>query len=124
MTTLLTEQQAAALLKVSVKSLQGWRSRGGGPCYHKLGRCVRYSVADLEAFLQAAVRQSTSDPGSHTASPRIRTDHLLGKTGRRLKTPSATRPDTPSSPAPIPTLRFRARLRGAYITRTRRPPRE
>ena len=31
MLELRTEQQAAALLKISVKTLQGWRSRGGGP---------------------------------------------------------------------------------------------
>ena len=37
-TELVTEQQAAALLHVSVKCLQGWPSRGGGPPFVKLGQ--------------------------------------------------------------------------------------
>ena len=56
MTTLLTEQEAAGLLRMSVKSLQGWRVKGGGPKFLKIGRCVRYAIPDLEAFLQEAVR--------------------------------------------------------------------
>ena len=85
MLELRTEQQAAALLKISVKTLQGWRSRGGGPRFIKLGRCVRYALADLEAFVQAAVRSSTSDPGpARSERPRIRVEHLLEQTGRGL----------------------------------------
>ena len=63
MTQLMDEKQAAALLNVSVKTLQARRSRGGGPRFVKLGRSVRYAMADLEAFVLAAVRTSTSDPG-------------------------------------------------------------
>jgi hypothetical protein len=120
MEELLTERQAATLLNVSVKSLQGWRSRGGGPRYHKLGRCVRYAVADLEAFIQNAVRLSTSDPGPTPPSlATIRTEHLLGKTGRGLQPPSqpASDPTAPPGRAPIPRIRHRVRLRRAYITR-------
>lgn len=100
MDELLTEQQAAALLHVSVKSLQGWRSRGGGPPFIKLGRCVRYALADLEAFVQDAVRRSTSDPGPAAAAPpRIRTDQLLTKTGRTLDTlPPAIDPPSRRKP--------------------------
>ena len=122
MQELLTERQAAALLKVSVKSLQGWRSRGGGPPYRKLGRCVRYAVMDLDAFLRDAVRRSTSDPGSTPHSPaQIRTEHLLEKTGRRLDRPVRTAAGiaSPPPPAPIPRRRIRVRLRRAY---TIRPP--
>src|SRR5690349_16504352 len=126
MTGLLTERQAAALLKVSVKSLQAWRSRGGGPRYHKLGRCVRYSLSDLEAFVHDAVRRSTSDPGPRQPTgATIRTEHLLQKTGRRLGTPVRTAASTahPPPPAPIPRRRIRVRLRRAYITRPPDPPR-
>ncbi len=63
MTELLTEQQVAALLHVKVKGLQAWRSRGGGPPFIKLGRCVRYRLEDLDAFLTASRRASTSDHG-------------------------------------------------------------
>ncbi len=98
MTELLTEQQAAALLHVSVKCLQGWRSRGGGPRYHKLGRCVRYAVPDLEAFVQDAVRRSTSDAGRTSQdSPQIRVEQLLAQTGRTLDGPAPNAPALPRS---------------------------
>lgn len=85
MTTLLTEQDTAALLHVSVKALQGWRSRGGGPPFVKVGRCVRYRREDLQAFVLAALRTSTSDPGATPPSrSRIRVEPLLEKTGRAL----------------------------------------
>ena len=77
MTALLTEQEAAALLHVTVKAAQNWRHRGGGPRYCKVGRCVRYRLEDLQAFVLAALRTSTSDPGPpvipiHTGPPPAR----------------------------------------------------
>ena len=63
MTALLTEQEAATLLRVTVKAVQGWRYRGGGPRFVKVGRCVRYRLEDLQAFVLAALRTSTSDSG-------------------------------------------------------------
>ena len=118
MTELLTEREAAALLHVSVKCLQGWRSRGGGPPYRKIGRCVRYEKADLETFVEQAVRRSTSDPGPRRNDPpRIRTEPLLEKTGRRLNAtpPHLSEPIAAPTPAPILKLRRRVRLRHAYI---------
>jgi len=67
MTELMTEDQAAQRLAVSTRTLQGWRVRGGGPQYLKLGRgrgCVRYKTEDLEAYLDDRVRRSTSDQGA------------------------------------------------------------
>ena len=69
MTALLTEQEAARLLKVTVKAVQGWRYRGGGPRFVKVGRCVRYRLEDLQAFVLAALRSSTSDPGPTIIPP-------------------------------------------------------
>jgi Helix-turn-helix domain len=63
MKELLTEREAAKVLHLSTKSLQGWRYRGGGPRFVKLGRSVRYAMSDLESFVLAALRTSTSDPG-------------------------------------------------------------
>jgi hypothetical protein len=63
MNKLLTEKQVAALLEVSVKTLQGWRYRGCGPRFVKFGRLVRYRMTDLEAFVLEALRTSTSDRG-------------------------------------------------------------
>lgn len=61
--SLLTEKEAAALLRLSYRSLQGLRVRGGGPRFVKLGRSVRYRLSDLDKFIQKSLRMSTSDPG-------------------------------------------------------------
>jgi Helix-turn-helix domain len=99
MTQLLNEREAATLLRLSVKCLQGWRVRGGGPPFLKLGRSVRYEVSALEAFVQEAVRRSTSDLGpARPGRPGIRVDHVLEKTGRRLDRLDAA----PSLPAAKP----------------------
>ena len=48
---LLTEHEAADLLKTAVRTLRNWRSLRKGPPYRKIGqRAVRYHRADLEAF--------------------------------------------------------------------------
>jgi hypothetical protein len=51
--TLRDERFTANRLGVSVETLRTWRKRGVGPRYRKLGRCVRYSLADLDAFVEA-----------------------------------------------------------------------
>ena len=48
------EHATAAYLAISVETLRHWRSQGRGPRFRKIGRCVRYHEADLEAFIQAA----------------------------------------------------------------------
>jgi predicted DNA-binding transcriptional regulator AlpA len=63
-TGLIKESEAAALLSVTVKCLQAWRMRGGGPRYVGIsGRCVRYRRADLDAWAESKLRSSTSDLG-------------------------------------------------------------
>jgi hypothetical protein len=49
--SLLDEDQAAALLHVFIKTLQGWRQRKTGPRYFKLSNRVRYSPDDLRVYL-------------------------------------------------------------------------
>ena len=64
---ILKEVEAARILGVSERTLQGWRLRGGNtPAFIKLGTNgrVRYRVSDLDAWLQANTRRSTSDPGT------------------------------------------------------------
>ena len=96
MKELLNERQTAALLHVSMKSLQGWRVQGVGPPFVKLGRCVRYAVPDLEA----ALRTSTSDPGAAPAGQTcIRVEPLFEKTGCALGRAQATRPPRPRNRA-------------------------
>jgi hypothetical protein len=41
---------------VSLSTLAGWRCRGGGPAFVKLGRACRYRLTDVEAF-EATHRQ-------------------------------------------------------------------
>jgi predicted DNA-binding transcriptional regulator AlpA len=41
----------AEFMGMSKVQLDLWRSKGGGPDYHKVGRKVLYSVADLRAFM-------------------------------------------------------------------------
>ncbi len=59
---LYTTNQAAELLHLSWRTLEGLRVRGGGPRYRKIGR-VFYEQSDLLAWLEAAARTSTSDQG-------------------------------------------------------------
>ena len=59
---LLDTKSAALFLGLSKKTLEAYRLRGGGPAYYKAGR-IRYSEADLIAWLESRRRTSTSDPG-------------------------------------------------------------
>ncbi len=47
----LNEKDAAMYLGISVKWMQQARCYGRGPKYVKIGRAVRYSVADLDAYI-------------------------------------------------------------------------
>jgi excisionase family DNA binding protein len=62
--TLLTEQQAAKYMAVSVAALRKWRVQGRGPTFHKLGTLVRYRIDDIEAWL--ASRPQGGEPVSAT----------------------------------------------------------
>lgn len=63
MSRLVAENEAAEHLGLSKRTLQKWRVTGGGPPYSKLGTAVRYDLADLDAYLAARRRESTSDTG-------------------------------------------------------------
>jgi hypothetical protein len=58
---LMTTQEAAEFLRVSVSFLMKARLRGDGPRYRKIGRCVRYAEADVIYYLKQNSRMSTSD---------------------------------------------------------------
>jgi predicted DNA-binding transcriptional regulator AlpA len=60
---LLRETEAAPILGIEVATLRRWRWAGKGPSFRKIGAAVRYDPADLDAFIAAAKRTSTSDPG-------------------------------------------------------------
>jgi hypothetical protein len=55
------EMQAAIFLGVSVRTLQAWRVRGGGPPYMKIGRAVRYQRRALVKFQEESTVTSTTE---------------------------------------------------------------
>lgn len=61
MQTLLDTTEAAKYLGgLKPNTLEGWRVSGKGAPYIKCGRLVRYRVEDLDAYLAAQTRNSTS----------------------------------------------------------------
>ncbi len=50
---LIDEKEAAEILGCTVSAMRKWRFLGKGPAYCRVGRLVRYSEADLAAFLDA-----------------------------------------------------------------------
>jgi excisionase family DNA binding protein len=66
---LLDTAGAAAYLGVSPDTMNRWRSIGGGPVYAKVGRQVRYSLSDLDAWVEQRKRRSTSDQGQEVSAP-------------------------------------------------------
>jgi hypothetical protein len=62
---LLTPDEAAAWLRVKKGHLARLRVVGGGPPFVKLSRrCIAYRLEDLEAFIAARIRRSTSHQGN------------------------------------------------------------
>lgn len=55
--------EAARYLGISARTLEGWAVRGGGPRMLKLGSRVVYRRRDLDTWLAARERASTSDRG-------------------------------------------------------------
>ena len=57
--------EAAAYCGSSASTFEKLRLTGGGPVYSKIGRRVVYRVEDLDAWLNASKRRSTSEKGNH-----------------------------------------------------------
>jgi len=47
--TLLTQREAATLLRLSERTLERWRVAGDGPKQVRLGRSIRYRLTEIEA---------------------------------------------------------------------------
>lgn len=58
---LLTEGQLAARWQISLKKLQADRWRGNGVPFVKIGRLVRYRLADVQAYESARLVQFGAD---------------------------------------------------------------
>ena len=63
---LLNEQEAAKSLSYSVRALQNWRLRGGGPKYVKVSaRSIRYRRRDLIRWIESRTRANSSEALQH-----------------------------------------------------------
>lgn len=68
---LVNEHVAASVLGLQVSTLRRWRWAGVPDLpFYKIGRAVRYSLNDLQDFVQAGYRNSTSDDGVALTSHR------------------------------------------------------
>ena len=61
---LLTEIQAADLLRLSGRTLQAWRTQGRGPSFVRAGRAIRYRRCDINTWLE----ENTEIPAAASAA--------------------------------------------------------
>jgi len=72
---LVNERQAATFLGYTVRALQNWRLRGGGPRFVKVSsRSVRYRRRDLLAWIEERLRSNTSEAGPSVDQPVMQND--------------------------------------------------
>jgi len=57
----INEKHAAEFLGISHRTLQGMRSKGGGPKFVKLKKAVRYKIADLNKWSEGNKKRNTSE---------------------------------------------------------------
>jgi hypothetical protein len=57
---------AAEYVGLAKSTLEKKRLRGDGPRYAKLGRVCTYAIEDLDAWVDARLRISTSEPSLET----------------------------------------------------------
>lgn len=61
--SLVDEREAASILCYSVRALQNWRHRGGGPDFVRVSsRSIRYRRSDLAAWIEQRTVSNTSQP--------------------------------------------------------------
>lgn len=63
-TELMTIEEVAEWLRVSVASLRFWRYKGYGPKSARLGRGILYRRADVQVFVDAAFEAPINDDDS------------------------------------------------------------
>lgn len=71
MYTLLTEQELAKRLSVSLASVRRWRINGRGPLFVKVGALVRYRPEDVDAWLGELATGGSDSLRSPNAVPRL-----------------------------------------------------
>jgi hypothetical protein len=90
--TYLTAPQAAEYSGVPQATLATLRSRGGGPRFIKRpgGKRILYRKVDLDAWLEAGLRGSTSAP--HPTKPMVRQPQKIEHRPSDAELPQTTRP--------------------------------
>ena len=58
---LISQQEAAAYLNRSPRTLQTWRIEARGPRYYKQGNRVLYKLADIDSWIETTARTSTKE---------------------------------------------------------------
>ncbi len=71
-TRFMNTQEVAAYVGLSPRTLEGYRSRGGGPPFYVIGRFVRYLLSEVVDWVSARQRHSTSDDGLGSPAPEDR----------------------------------------------------
>lgn len=67
----LTTKQAAALLALHPDTLRRYRRDGGGPPFARVGRVVRYKLAELDAWMaQRSATSTAQEAAQGTGWPR------------------------------------------------------
>jgi excisionase family DNA binding protein len=64
----LTEDQAARRIGMSPSYLRKLRKFGGGPTFIRFGRSVRYSEAELDAWVANRVRETADESSQPVAA--------------------------------------------------------
>jgi predicted DNA-binding transcriptional regulator AlpA len=59
---LLTGREAAALLRLSERTMERHRTAGTGPRFVRLSRAIRYRRRDLLDYIERSFTHSTSEP--------------------------------------------------------------
>jgi excisionase family DNA binding protein len=57
----LTTKEAAAYVGVAKRTLDHWRTYGGGPRFIKAGRKVVYDIRQLDQWMEDRTRRSTAE---------------------------------------------------------------
>jgi predicted DNA-binding transcriptional regulator AlpA len=94
--TLLTEREAASLLRLSERTLERrYRVSGTGPKFVRLGRSIRYWLTEIEAFIALRTVGSTSELPAQA----VLFDIVKSTPGRGHSRQQETVMPTPSAPS-------------------------
>lgn len=63
LSTWVCTKTAARYLSISPRALADMRQRGRGPAYAKIGRLIRYNIADLDSWIVANYRRTADAVG-------------------------------------------------------------